>query len=269
MVALVSLLTIMVISIVVVRVATIALSHTGVSQELAHFQARSAFTGTGFTTSEAERVVNHPVRRQIIMWLMLLRNAGLVSGVSSLVLTFVSTRRDPTDTHRIILWLVLGLVVIWVFSTSRWVDRNLSRLIRWMLRRFTDLDVRDFDSLLNLSDNFSVAEMSVEEDSWLLGQELSELALTREGILILGIHRANGHFVGVPRGDAKVALDDRLIVYGHANALQSLDQRKRKDFFASLRERRESERGLQERLAEEREDALGTETPKPLAAPRS
>ena len=35
---------------------------TGTSSELARFQARSAFTGVGFTTSEAESVVLHPVR---------------------------------------------------------------------------------------------------------------------------------------------------------------------------------------------------------------
>jgi len=39
-------------SLVVTRLATIALSLTGLSSEAASFQARSAFTGTGFTTLE-------------------------------------------------------------------------------------------------------------------------------------------------------------------------------------------------------------------------
>jgi len=34
-------------------------------------------------------VVNHPVRRKIVMLLILLGNAGLVTAVSSLILTFV------------------------------------------------------------------------------------------------------------------------------------------------------------------------------------
>lgn len=75
-------------SLIITRIATIALALTGLSEEAARFQARSAFTGTGFTTSEAEKVVNHPVRRRIIILLMVARSAGLVSIVISLVLSF-------------------------------------------------------------------------------------------------------------------------------------------------------------------------------------
>jgi len=36
------------------------------SVEAAHFQARSALTGVGFTTSESELIVGHPARRRIV-----------------------------------------------------------------------------------------------------------------------------------------------------------------------------------------------------------
>ena len=84
MVAIISLLTVLVLSLLVVRVATVALTLTGLSKQLARFQARSAFTGSGFTTTESEKVVHHPVRRRIIMLLMLLGNAGIVTAMSSL-----------------------------------------------------------------------------------------------------------------------------------------------------------------------------------------
>ena len=45
---------------------------TGMDRKRAVFQALSAFSGTGFTTKEAEFVVNHPVRRRVIIWLMIL-----------------------------------------------------------------------------------------------------------------------------------------------------------------------------------------------------
>lgn len=90
MLAILSLLVVVVLSILVTRVATIALTHTGLSREAARSQARSAFTGAGFTTSESERVLSHPVRRRIVMLLMLLGNAGFVTAVSTLILTFVS-----------------------------------------------------------------------------------------------------------------------------------------------------------------------------------
>jgi hypothetical protein len=63
---------------------------TGLSREAARFQARSAFTGTGFATSETERVVDHPVRRRITMLLMTARSAGSVSIIISLILSFGS-----------------------------------------------------------------------------------------------------------------------------------------------------------------------------------
>jgi hypothetical protein len=61
--ALVSLLVTIGLSLLVTRIASVALTMTGVSRDLAKFQARSAFTGVGFTTNEAEKVVARPVRR--------------------------------------------------------------------------------------------------------------------------------------------------------------------------------------------------------------
>jgi hypothetical protein len=42
---------------IVVRAAILALVATGLPYEIARFQARSALSGVGFTTSEAETVV--------------------------------------------------------------------------------------------------------------------------------------------------------------------------------------------------------------------
>ena len=61
------LLATVIVSLLVVRVATEALVLTGLSRDLARFEARSAFTGTGFTTQDSAKVTNDPVRRRIIM----------------------------------------------------------------------------------------------------------------------------------------------------------------------------------------------------------
>ena len=74
MISIVSLLVVIFVSILITRIATIALTHTGLTKESAKFQARSAFSGAGFTTSESELVVNHPVRRRIVMFLILIGN---------------------------------------------------------------------------------------------------------------------------------------------------------------------------------------------------
>lgn len=51
MIALVSLLIIVALPIIVVRIGAIALELTSLSSEIASFQAQSAFSGAGFTTT--------------------------------------------------------------------------------------------------------------------------------------------------------------------------------------------------------------------------
>ena len=140
-----SLLLVIVVSLLVVRIATVALVLTGLSQPLARFQARSAFTGAGFTTSESEKVTQHPVRRKIIMLLMLLGNAGIVTAISSLMLSFVNTRGENAGSWWLRLTaLAFGVAVLWLVAHSKWIDTHMTQLIEWALQRWSDLDVRDY-----------------------------------------------------------------------------------------------------------------------------
>lgn len=223
----VTLLAAILVSLLVVRVATIALMLTGLSRELARFEARSAFSGCGFTTHDSEKVVSHPVRREIVMVLMLLGNAGIVTVVSSFVLAFMHA--DETtwlgSTWTRILMLAAGLFLLWQLANSRWVDEQLSRWIEWALGRFTKLNVQDLVGLLHLAKDYEVAEMSVDEGEWLANQRLMDLRLGDEGVLVLGIERANGSYLGAPKGEVQLEIGDRLLVYGPESGLLELDDR--------------------------------------------
>jgi hypothetical protein len=243
MIAVASLLVVLAISILVTRVASIALIHTGLSREAARFQARSAFTGAGFTTRESERVVNHPVRRRIMLVLMLLGNAGIVSTVSSLILTFVH-RGGPGDLTLRIVFLVTGVLALWAASRSPWVDRHVSRVIDKALKRHTQLDVRDYASLMHLVGEYRIVELQVQPEGWLANRPLGETKLRDEGILVLGIRRKDGTYLGAPNGDADILPGDELILYGRAKALEELDSRKRsatgdREHAAAVDEQRE------------------------------
>jgi hypothetical protein len=223
MVAVGSLLVIIALGLLITRVATVVLEATGMSKHAARFQARSAFTGSGFTTRESESVVDHPVRRKVIMWLMLLGNAGIVAAAGSLIIGF---RGSGSDAWRV-LELAIGLLCIVAVSRSRWVDRHLTRGIGRALRRFTDLPARDLDSLIGLADGYSVSELAVQKGDWIAGRSLGELALQDEGVVVLGVLRRSGHYVGVPTAETQVQPGDTLIVYGVAAALEELDDRRR------------------------------------------
>ena len=223
MVAIVSLLAIITLSIVITRVATVMLTATGLSRDIAQFQARSAFSGAGFTTNESESVVNHPGRRKIVLQLMLLGAAGIVTSLTSLLLSFSGASGGQTG--RRIAVLVLGLIGLRLLAGSRLVDRALTRLTEWALRRYTRLNVRDYDKLLHISDDFTVAEVEPREGDWMLGRRLEELALREEGIIVLGIYRRDGRYLGVPGGRTLVEPGDRLVVYGEDDRVFALADR--------------------------------------------
>ncbi len=121
-------------SLLVTRVASIALMLTGLSESVARFQARSALTGCGFTTDESNQLVRHPVRRKIVSFLMLLGSAGFVTAISSLLLTFTSDS-GPAQWRKFGI-LVLGLFFIWALA-----HRFLRRLF-FQNNRFSYLSLR-------------------------------------------------------------------------------------------------------------------------------
>lgn len=225
LIGIIALLTILGLSLIITRIATVALTMTGLSKEAARFQARSAFTGTGFTTREAESVVNHPVRRRIIMALMIVRSAGLISIILSLILSFMGPGNESEKLFRL-LWLVGGVAVLWLLASSKRLERLMARLIEWALARWTDLDVRDYAGLLRLSGDYSVTEQHVQKGDWVEGKKLKDCSLLEEGIIVLGISRDDGSYVGGPKGDAEILGGDTLILYGRSEKLRALDRRR-------------------------------------------
>lgn len=226
MLALLTLVVIIFFSLLVTRIATILLYHTGLSQDVAKFQARSALSRVGFATKESELVMKHPFRRKIIMALMLIGNAGIVSVIASLLLTFVG--EDPIMPWYFKALILAGAVAfIWVFINSKWVNRKLYRLVTKGLKRFTHLKITDYGGLLHLMGDYEISSFCVEEGHWAEHMSLKQLRLRNEGISVLGIVRSDGSYLGVPNGDAVVETDDQLVLYGRKQSLQNFRQRKK------------------------------------------
>ncbi len=225
MIAILSLLVVLTLSILVTRIATVALTYTGMSRESAKFQARSAFTGVGFTTDESEKVVNHPIRRRILLLLMLLGNAGVITAVSSLIISFVNVKESSSLLWNVVL-LVTGIIALWSLANSKWVDRHLSNLISKFLKRYTRLNVQDYANLLHLAGEYQITELHVSHSDWIAGKPLTELKLREEGVVVLGITRETGDYVGVPDGETEIRAGDILITYGRARNVAEIDERR-------------------------------------------
>lgn len=224
MVAISTLLVVVTVSLLITRVATVILTATGMSREAARFQARSAFSGSGFTTRESETVVDHPIRRRVIATLMLLGSAGTVAVISTLILGL--GKGGGIQRSWRIVELALGLLAIVYLSRSRWIDQRLTRAIRAILRRYTKLPTRDLASLLDLAGDYAVGELAVSAGEWLADRTLADLGLRDEGIVVLGLTRPDGRYLAAPTGGTPVRPGDILVAYGRAEQLRELDDRR-------------------------------------------
>ncbi len=225
-IAIMSLLTVLFITLLISRLGAVALHLTGMSEETARFQARSALSGVGFPTREAELAVNHPVRRKIIMWLMLVGNIGVPTVVATTVVS-VMTGLQADNWWWPVLVFVCGVTALILFGSSKIVAVYLNKFFSWGLNKWTDLEARDYNFLLNLQDGYAVSEMLVESDDWIDGRTLQNAALAQEGILVLGIRSPEGAYLGTPRARNVIKAGDNLILYGRIERLQELGRRRK------------------------------------------
>jgi hypothetical protein len=224
--SLISLIIIFILSVLITKIASESLVHTGLSKEMAKFQARSAFTGVGFTTRESESIVNHPVRRKIIMSLMLIGNIGIISALASLMLTFVNVTGDKLANIVRVSIIAGSLVSLWLLSKSKWLEQILAKIIKKALKKFTTLNIKDYVEILNLKNEYEITVITVNEDDWMTSKKVKDIDLRNEGINLIGIQRKNGTYIGVPYGDTKIVNEDQLILYGRKKSLRNLEKRK-------------------------------------------
>lgn len=230
MVAAISLFLIVSLSVLITKIAAMALIHTGLSTESAKFQARSAYTGTGLSTAETESIMNHPVRRKIVYHLMLVGNAGIVTVMSSLILTFVLPETNASKLYGLLI-IIVGMLVLFLAVRSKWVDKGLSRIITKLLKKYTNIEIHDFAAVLHLKDDYTIIEAKVDHDGWMGNRTLEKLNLREEGITILGVDRKGVGYFGSPSGAFKILPDDVVTIYGKSEGIKSIYSRK-KDFYA-------------------------------------
>lgn len=224
MLSILTLIAVAVVSLLITRIATLALVLTGMSREAARFQARSALSGTGFTTSESESVVGHPVRRRITMTLMLVGGAGIVTTAATLIIGFASASRGEAYLRLAILLVAITLLLL--VARSQWFDRAITPLLTRLLRRYTEIDeARDYAQLFHIGGEWGVAEVAVGPSSWLADKRLDELDLRAEGLAVLGIERADGTYMGAPQFDTVVLTGDTILVYGRREQLKDVEGR--------------------------------------------
>ena len=209
-----SIFAILSLSVFVIRVASVALRFTGLSDDSARFQALSAFTGTGFTTREAETVVNYPVRRRIISILMTIGNLGLVTVFATLVVSLVGTDGEVGAVIVQIGWLVGGLGLLWVFMLNGTADRILCSLIGKLLNSTTFLGTRAYHRLLQVGDGYSVCEHPVAPGLLAADGTVDDDAFAALKLVPMVIRNPDGEQSLPTDALMKLSANDTIVLFG-------------------------------------------------------
>ena len=229
LVPIITVICIVTISLLITKIAAAMLANTGLSMHSAKFQSRSAFTGVGFTTSESEQITTHPTRRRIVASLMLLGNAGIVTVMASLMLTFVHKDEQGMPWYFGVDILVVATVILAIVSSSNKVDAALTKLVNRILGKYKIFSTFNYGSLYKLADDYHIYDFYVRSGGWLEGKKASDECFQQEGIIPLGIEKPDGTFIGAITPDTVFKENDLLIVYGQAQAVNFLDPLKRKN----------------------------------------
>ena len=215
------------ISFIAVRIGAIAFQLTGLEWSLAKFQALSCFTGTGFTTREAELITGNPQRRKIATTLIVLGHAGLVT----LVATFANSLRAEVIMYQMTIPFLhsvvpapiaplfnLGVIVLFVYIIYRVflnskIATKLTNILRTQMVKKELVKRVSFEELVVATGGYGVSQIETCKDSPILNKTLLESNLRQHDITVLAIER-KGITIPNPPADTKILLDDKLMCFG-------------------------------------------------------
>lgn len=226
---------VLVISFIVIRIGAVAFHVTGIEWSLSKFQALSCFTGTGFTTREAELIVRTPQRRKIATILMIFGNAGFVVLIAS----FANSMRAPNYLSEIEIpylhwtilsiyfpWINLSLIVIFLYVSSKIIKKTkllekITMRIKKKMEKKQLISQLSFDEIVMLTGDYTVSKIQIDKSNPLLGKMIGQMNLRNRGVLILMIERQK-EIIPVPSFETRVEMGDSLICFGQLDTIKNL-----------------------------------------------
>ncbi len=192
----------------VLWIGSLALEATGMERGKARFQALSALTGTGFTTREAESVVNHPRRRRIVTWLIVLGSIGIMTFLVLLILYVRAGLVMPPRLH-----IVIFIVVVLAFILVVWVGiiRHLSNVFVRLLRPHRADTTLKEDEVLYQTGEYVVTRLVVKSDV----NTLKETGLAERSVSVLAVEKGDW-VIPNPGDETPLAAGDGLLCFGEA-----------------------------------------------------
>lgn len=145
------------------------------------------------------------------MILMILGNAGFITVITTVVISFEKANPLPLFINVGILLVVIFFLV--KFLTNKSVAKFLNKKIESRLEKRPPFHRRPVEEVLRVAKDYGIAEVSIKEPCRDLGKTLSESDFRKNDILVLAIERKND-VIPAPKATDRILLDDTLICYG-------------------------------------------------------
>ena len=191
-------------------IGSILLEITGMERSRARFQALSAISGTGFTTSHAEEVVNNPRRRQIVSYLIIIGNAGILSLIIAVIIYVRAGLALPS--WEVIVAIVLLIAVLVVVIRIGIIDKITGLIIVSIRAAKKESRLRVAHIFYNNND---LTIVKLKTQGPFTGKlDIPDIAtLQSKGINVIAIERGKD-IIKNPDPETKILAEDLIICSG-------------------------------------------------------
>jgi len=219
---------VIIISFIVVRIGAIAFQLTGLEWSLAKFQSLSCFTGTGFTTKEAELITGNKQRRKIATVLIILGHAGFVTMVATFASALNPGRMFGDKLSEPLLpfvtgtgvgrWINLALMIAVVYgvykaATHPKLSHRLTSFLRRKIIRSQKFTRVSFEELLIATGGYGISRVNIRPDSPIVNKKLAQSGLRQKDVTVMAIIRGE-RTIANPSPNAELKQEDELICFG-------------------------------------------------------
>ncbi len=194
---------------------SLALEATGLDRPRSRFQALSALTGTGFTTSQAELIVEHSKRRRIVTYLIFLGNTAVLGFIVLLVIYIISGLEAPSPAV-----IVLTVAIVVFIALSFWlglIDRISNGLLK-AGKASRNSPVLVLDQVIPVSQDRALARIKVAIIAENGSISLEEAGLTGGEVMVLLVEHEK-EMIRDPAPGYRLEPEDILICYGSTGAI--------------------------------------------------
>ncbi|KMY53142.1 hypothetical protein AC623_03385 [Bacillus sp. FJAT-27231] len=199
----------------VIEISVILFNLTGLETAVSRYQVISMLTNTGFTTDEAQLIMDHPVRRRLSMFLILFGAFSLAVVISSIT----NILSNDLRLKELMIINVILLVMLLIGKTP-FIRERLKKKLNHEMEKKLEISELPIKDALYLDENDLVTDIVIKEDSKFIDKKASDLVERGEDISILFIKRGKVN-IRNRLDEEKIQEGDQLFIYGNQEAIEN------------------------------------------------